>query len=433
MKRNIFVLILVSPILILSQQWALIGLEKERVNAIAVDPVNNSIVYAGSMSSFSDGIYGKLFKSTDAGITWDTLLYNVSVQEISILPQKTSFIYVALASTNFTRPGILKSTNSGESWTWADSGLTLNYEISVATIDPHPDSLGVAFAGTVGFYGGNVYKTVDGGRYWKQYSADVMCCQFEDIFFDPIDHSTIYVGSGRLYRSTDSGLRWNVLNDWTPVSGEVKLAIDSKNNNILYAGLPGYRLLKSSDRGENWFFADSGIVRNNYWDILISPINNKHIFTVTSGGVFQSKNSAISWESVNEGFPPNTYFRKLLISTIGSKLYCGTDRGLYKLDLLTSVGQLNHSLSKKITLHQNYPNPFNPSTKIEYSLSGEKQNVKVSVYNVMGQEVVVLVNKVHGAGNYEVTFDGSDYPSGLYLIKIISGSYSKTIKSLLIK
>ncbi len=433
MKRKILLFVLMTPIIILSQQWKLIGLEKERVNAIAVDPINNSIIYAGSMSSFSDGIYGKLFKSTDAGVTWDTLLYNVSVEKISIHPKKTNFIYVALASTNFTRSGILKSTNSGESWNWADSGITLNYEVSVATVVPHPDSIDVAYAGTVGVFGGYVYKTVDGGKYWKKYPAKVMCCQFEDIFFDPIDHSTIYIGSGKLYRSTDNGISWHVLNDWTPVSGGVKLAIDNKNNNILYAGLPGYRLLKSIDRGENWFFADSGIVRNNYWDVLIDPINNKHIFTVTSGGVFQTINNAVFWKSLNSGFPDDTYFRTLVITPTASHLYCGTDKGIYKLDLLTSVEEKEDNHTERIKLFHNYPNPFNPSTKITYSVNGRKQNMKLSVYNLLGHEVAVLVNEEQRAGNYEVIFDGSNLPSGVYLIKMQYRNYIKTIKSVLIK
>jgi len=431
MKRKILIFILITPIIMLSQNWKLIGLEKERVNAIAVNPVDNSIIYAGSMSSFSDGIYGKLVKSTDAGITWDTLLYNVSVQEISIQPQKTSFMYVALASTNFTRPGILKSTNSGESWVWADSGISLNYETSVGTVVPQPDSIDVAYAGTGGLFGGYVYKTVNGGAYWKKYPAEVMCCQFEDIFFDPLEHSTIYIGSGKLYRSTDHGYNWNVIDDWTAEAGGVKLAID--NSNILYAGLPGYRLLKSFDRGENWFFADSGIVRNNYWDVLISPINNKHIFTVTCGGVFQTKNSAIFWESINSGFPVGTYFRTIAITPTANHLYCGTDKGIYKLDLLTAIEPLNHNQPKEIILHQNYPNPFNPSTKINYSVEGKRYKIRISAYNVLGQEVTVLVNKEHDPGDYETTFDGNNLPGGLYIIKLQYGDYIKTIKSLLIK
>lgn len=433
MKRKILIFILITPIIMLSQNWELIGLEKERVNAIAVDPVNSSIIYAGSMSSFSDGIYGKLCKSIDAGATWDTLLYNVSVQEISIHPQKTNIIYVALASTNFTRPGILKSTNSGESWVWADSGIILNYEISVATVVLHPDSIDVAYSGTVGVFGGYVYKTVNGGGYWKKYPAEVMCCQFEDIFFDPVDHSTIYVGSGKLYRSTDSGISWHVLNDWTPVSGEVKLAIDNKNNNILYAGLPRYRLLKSIDRGENWFFADSGITDYRFQDIEINKTNTLILYTITADGILFTNNGAITWYTVNNGFPAGLIKRKLELSPDDRFLYCGTDKGIYKLDLITSIDPSNYSQAKEIILHQNYPNPFNPSTTITYSVSGKKQKMKLSVYNVLGQEVAVLVNEEQRAGNYKVIFDGSNLPSGLYVIIMQYGSSIKTIKSVLIK
>jgi len=103
------------------------------------------------------------------------------------------------------------------------------------------------------------------------------------------------------------------------------------------------------------------------------------------------------------------------------------------LDLLTAIEPLNHNQPKEIILHQNYPNPFNPSTKINYSVEGKRYKIRISAYNVLGQEVTVLVNKEHDPGDYETTFDGNNLPGGLYIIKLQYGDYIKTIKSLLIK
>jgi len=94
------------------------------------------------------------------------------------------------------------------------------------------------------------------------------------------------------------------------------------------------------------------------------------------------------------------------------------------------------NLPKEFSLAQNYPNPFNPSTKIAYSipenLIGE-QNVKLSIFNILGQEIEVLVNAVQSAGNYEVEFNASHLSSGTYLYQLKSGSFVMTSKMLLLK
>ncbi|HPG41324.1 MAG TPA: S8 family serine peptidase [bacterium] len=84
------------------------------------------------------------------------------------------------------------------------------------------------------------------------------------------------------------------------------------------------------------------------------------------------------------------------------------------------------------TLGRNYPNPFNPATKIDYSLP-VRSHVKLSVYNVLGQQVALLVNEIRDAGNYNVTFDAAGLESGVYLYKFEAGDYSRTEKMLLVK
>ena len=96
---------------------------------------------------------------------------------------------------------------------------------------------------------------------------------------------------------------------------------------------------------------------------------------------------------------------------------------------------------KQYTLNQNYPNPFNPTTTISYSIptvktqnfASPQDNVRLIVYDVLGREVAVLVNKRQKAGNYEVTFDASNLPSGLYLYRLTAGKFSQTRKMLLLK
>ncbi len=98
-------------------------------------------------------------------------------------------------------------------------------------------------------------------------------------------------------------------------------------------------------------------------------------------------------------------------------------------------------ISNEFELYQNYPNPFNPATTIKYSIPASKQNselhVKLIVYDILGNEVAVLVDENQSSGNYSVTFDANSTASGLnsgiYFYSLTSGNYSATKKMILIK
>jgi len=86
----------------------------------------------------------------------------------------------------------------------------------------------------------------------------------------------------------------------------------------------------------------------------------------------------------------------------------------------------------EFTLEQNYPNPFNPSTVIKYSIP-ENGFVSLVVYNLLGEKVASLVNGVQDAGRYEISFDASNFASGIYVYSLKSGSFSSVKKMLLMK
>jgi hypothetical protein len=83
-------------------------------------------------------------------------------------------------------------------------------------------------------------------------------------------------------------------------------------------------------------------------------------------------------------------------------------------------------------LEQNYPNPFNPSTTIKYSVP-ESGNIKLAVYNTVGEEVAVLVNGYSQSGFFEASFNASNLPSGVYLYKLQSANSVQTKKMMLLK
>jgi len=86
----------------------------------------------------------------------------------------------------------------------------------------------------------------------------------------------------------------------------------------------------------------------------------------------------------------------------------------------------------KFALYQNYPNPFNPSTTISYDLP-ERSRVKLTVYNLLGQEVATLVNGEQEPGRYSVKFDASGLPSGIYFYRLEAGNFIEQKKMILIK
>jgi hypothetical protein len=100
--------------------------------------------------------------------------------------------------------------------------------------------------------------------------------------------------------------------------------------------------------------------------------------------------------------------------------------------ITTDVEDEGLGVVSEFKLEQNFPNPFNPSTVISFSIP-EASNVKLSVYNILGQEVAVLVNEFVNAGRYSKSFNGKDLSSGLYIYTIEAGSVSISKKMTLLK
>jgi hypothetical protein len=111
--------------------------------------------------------------------------------------------------------------------------------------------------------------------------------------------------------------------------------------------------------------------------------------------------------------------------------------GVYGDVTLVGITQNTNIVPEKFNLHQNYPNPFNPSTKIRFefplSKGGLKGVVTLKIFDILGKEIQTLVNEQLQPGTYEVTFDGSNLPSGIYFYKLTSGYFTATKKLVLLK
>ncbi len=103
-----------------------------------------------------------------------------------------------------------------------------------------------------------------------------------------------------------------------------------------------------------------------------------------------------------------------------------------KFDEVMSVDNDHLTLPDKFSLSQNYPNPFNPATTIKFSIAASSL-VTIKVYDVLGNEIASLVNEEKPAGNYQVIFDSSNLPSGVYFYQLQADSFVETKKMILLK
>ncbi|MCF6270122.1 MAG: T9SS type A sorting domain-containing protein [Melioribacteraceae bacterium] len=221
-----------------------------------------------------------------------------------------------------------------------------------------------------------------------------------------------------------------------------------KTNDIIYAGATANfdwsaegALYKSTDGGSSWseIFDYPRIV-----DIEINPQNPNEIFVAAQSwysvwlkdqlpGVYRTTDAGLTWENITNNLQHTHVTFVKLDPNNTSRLFAGTGGGgLWSTDLSTDVEDENRQLPTHFELHQNYPNPFNPNTTIEYSIP-ESGFVTLKVYDILGKEVVKLVNKEQTSGNYEVEFNGYGLSSGLYFYRVHSGTFTNMKNLILIK
>jgi hypothetical protein len=157
-----------------------------------------------------------------------------------------------------------------------------------------------------------------------------------------------------------------------------------------------------------------------------------NVFAGTSNGVFLSSDNGASWKQVNAGLA-DTSVQSIFAS--GTTLFAETyQTGIWKrplYEMITGV-QANANHPAGFSLSRNYPNPFSPTTVITYELP-VRSDVALKVYNVLGREVRVLVSESQDPGEHSVTFDASNFPSGVYFYRLEAGTYIQTRKQMILK
>ena len=109
------------------------------------------------------------------------------------------------------------------------------------------------------------------------------------------------------------------------------------------------------------------------------------------------------------------------------------DSGYFEaiFDTATTINSFNNP-NIIFKIYQNKPNPFNPTTTINYQIP-QSGFVSLKIYDILGKEIATLVNEEKSTGSYEVKFDGSKLPTGIYFCTIKVGNFIQTKKMMLLK
>jgi Secretion system C-terminal sorting domain len=307
--------------------------------------------------------------------------------------------------------------------------------------DISPSDNSIWYYGYPGLYGSNVpkiYKSFDYGETWTPLVEipDLRSTSPIDtwsslsggfIKINPFNTDYIFVvHRDYMMLSTDGGYNFSSIN----IPPLKELAFDYTNN-IIY-GVARNKIYKSMDNGLTWGSSD---VPFNLNTLEVSPDNNNIIYAGTETGLYRSSNQGVSWYHYNNSFTPsiNVIGLSKELNTGDTIIVCTKD-GVYKVfhDFLVGVVSSNNSIPNSYNLEQNFPNPFNPSTKIKFGLM-KPGFTSLKIYDALGREVSNLVNNILPAGAYEIEFNASDYSSGIYYYKIISGEFQDTRKMILTK
>ncbi len=413
-----------------AQDWEYLGLfGSHHITGIAVhDP---DTIFVSTPREFGS-TPGYIFRTCDGGQQWDTLSISPSVWDLKMHPRNSKILYAGLGS--FDPPyGILKTTDGGENWFHADSGMIVDSEHLVQVIEFDSQFPETLYAGTSGPLGGDIYKTTDAGGTWTSIgtslNSGVVC-----IAVDPFSTGTVYAGTqyAGLYKSDDGGNTW--VQSLVTNVGVFGIGIDPVDIDILHAGVgsAGSGYYRSTNGGESWVPSTVGLPTNTSGAWIEVNQESRDIFIVVfpdSVGLFKSTDLGISWERM-EGLTSETWATEIALSPDQMQLYVGFDNvGVYRTTFVTSTSEGQTFDGEDNLLLQNYPNPFNAMTLIRFEIF-RADEIKLSICDALGQEVAILVKGKLSPGSYELPFDGRALPSGVYFSRLstrFSGNQSSKL------
>lgn len=411
---------------------------------------HNGILYKGTLTG--------MYRSMDDGASWQDINTGMKGLGITAVYKHNDTLFAG------TNGGVFRSRSIRHGWERVNNGIT-NLYYQRYTFASNPSTLYVGVTDFSYYSGGGVFSTTNSGEKWM--SKGLANLYIMSLVFS---NDTLYAGtSSGVYVSYDQGMTWYVKNTGLTLTYVKAL---TKVGNTLYVGPEPTQdyptnIYRSTNGGNTWQPAITGLPYSQ--GIQSFAYNSKYIFAAALDRVYRTRHDTLRWE----GWQSFEYCKQLyaddslLLLTTLYGLYRSRDDGktwinitgnlqgtsfasmtVYKdtvvvgtqsqslyyqalKDLAVSVGKIDR-IPETFTLYQNYPNPFNPSTTISFDVPKESP-VQLHIYNILGQEIEVLLNREVSAGRYSVRWDASKYSSGMYFYRLRSGSSVQSRKLILLR
>ena len=365
-------------------------------------PVNVTLrfmSFVDSLTGWAAGEAGTIIRTTDGGESWE--IQNSTVQtfimDIFFIDENNGWALTLKDEFPFTSV-ILKTTNGGEEW----------------TAENFPDSSKLIrtiffFDSLNGLAGGSYFAyTSDGGMSWTEAEVDSgLLSNFPVYRFNFFSRQFGYAcggfidRAGVIWRTTNGGLNWT--SQGVSADEVFDLHILDSLNAITLSGDPEglypIAYLKTTNAGINWiyeelpFFGLSFRIDFRTYNEGWSASGYKFLLTTNRGE---------TWEEFETPDSAVVYDIQFLDARMGYAV--GENGVILKLDPTLVDVEKEIPPPSGFVLHQNYPNPFNPTTTLSFVIS-HPSFVKLCIYDVLGNEIAVLVDEFKSAGSYEIEFN----------------------------
>jgi photosystem II stability/assembly factor-like uncharacterized protein len=384
--------------------------------------------FPDSLNGWAVGDSGVIIHTSDGGANWQLQNSHVDyfISDLFFLNKRLGW---AIANDFFFNgTTILKTTNSGVNWTVSRYPDTTKVLYTIYYLD--------SLNGFLGGYQGVVLRTSDGGNSWSEMDVDSGTVSYFPIekfaFFNPqygLACGGIMDVSGVIWISTNFGSSWKS----SPVGPEPLYDILWRDSLRTFSCGGDYEFggsfLKSYTGGEVWDYnyleifgvARKLAFRTGYEIWVPMGFSQRWALTVDTGN---------TWIEMPAPDTSGIYDAVFIDSATGWAV--GTNGSIYKYNSSIIGIPPQNNLPFVVRLGQNYPNPFNPSTVIRYSVT-RFARVKITLYDILGRRVRVLLDDVKYPGEYTLQFNAEGLSSGIYFYKLVSGKHTVTKKMVLMK
>ena len=413
-------------------QWTTVNLgTTNKLSAVSMPERTSSIVWIVGENSSTGAPF--LYKSTNSGVNFTTV---TTFPSGFIAPR-----YMRLWDTNSTiiggYPGLINTSNGGVNWTYLynSSGIDTSMFVSISFgVNGSVWAVGNVVVGQsfsvpiVIREATTTFKRLTLPGSWSTYRLSSVWAKDSNNCVI----STVTSSPGVILKTTNGGINWTnysiAMETWCLIGDDV-------NNDIIAVGQSSgaSTIFKSTDFGSTWI----NVYTNAGTGVLYATgeefIRDTMYAVGQNGMVARSVNGGTTWARQTTGIANNLncvyngHHQQIFAIAVGENgtVIRTTNSGVW-------VQNISTEMPLAFSLSQNYPNPFNPSTSIRYELP-KNGFVRLVVYDALGREVETLINEKQSPGTYEVNWDATVYPSGVYFYKLTTEGFSETKKMMLLK